>query len=406
MIHRDIKQLIQYRLERFDSVALLGPRQVGKTTLARQIADEWGGNAQYLDLESRAHRERLGDNPLEFFSHHSKQLIVLDEIHRTPEIFQDLRVQIDEHRMNKSRGRFLILGSASMVLMRQSSESLAGRISFVDMAPLNCSEVWRHAIEHSEKPDGVVDHLWLNGGFPRAYVQDSEDSCQWRRDFIQTYLERDLPQFGLRISSDKMDIFWRMIAMDQGGLFNAKRYSEAMNVSGNTVRHYRDISKQLLMVRELQPWFRNFDKRLVKSPRVYIRDSGILHALLELQTYDNLMAHTVVEKSWEGFVIENLVQSASGRARPYFYRTSAGAEIDLVLEFTVGKCWAFEIKLSNRPTVTRGFYTATNDIQAERRIVVIPGTRSSLMRHDIEIMPLLAAMNDVKREVNVCSSWR
>lgn len=400
MIPREIYQVVQSRLKHFDSVALLGPRQVGKTTLAQKIAAEWGKDAQYLDLELRTDREELGDNPLTYFSRHSDQLLILDEIHRVPEIFQDLRVQIDKHRMNNTAGRFLILGSASMVLMHQSTESLAGRISYVDMAPLTLSEVWKHSISQSENTDKLVNRIWLQGGFPLAFTHNPAESLQWREDFIRTYLERDLAQFGLRVSSDRMDLFWRMIANDQGGLFNAERYAKSLRVSGNTVRHYLEISRQLLMVRVLSPWFANLDKRLVKSPRIYVRDSGILHALLYVQTTDNLMRHPVAGKSWEGFVIENLVEAASSRANSYFYRTSAGAEVDLVLEFAGGKCWAFEVKLSNEPTLKRGFHSGANDIQAERRILVHPRMESFLMRHDVEAMSLLDAMNEVKKEVD------
>ena len=404
MIPRSIKQNVISDLTVFDSVALLGPRQVGKTTLAHQISDEWESEALYLDLEKRADREQLGDNPLAYFSRHSNHLIVLDEIHRTPEIFQDLRVQIDEHRRNKARGRFLFLGSASMSLMRQSTESLAGRMSYADMAPLNFLEVWEHAISRSDNPEKVINQLWLHGGFPLAYLHDTKHSLEWRNAFIRTYLERDLPQYGLRVSSDRMDLFWRMIAMDQGAFFNAKRYTESLGVSGNTVRYYRDISRQLLMVRELQPWFGNFDKRLVKrlvkSSRLYVRDSGVLHSLLDVQTIENLISHPVSGKSWKGFVIENLVESACGKARPYFYRTSAGAEIDLVLQFAAGKCWAFEITLSTKPTLTRGFHSAANDIQAERRILVCPGKESYWMRHDVEVMPLLDTVKAVNAAVN------
>ncbi len=400
MINREIKRIVQDRLKRFDSVALLGPRQVGKTTLARQIATEWENGAQYLDLEHRSDRERLGDNPLTFFSRHSSELVVLDEIHRAPEIFPDLRVQIDDHRANKTHGKFLILGSASMALMRQSTESLAGRISFVEMAPLTLSEVWNHAVLHSESIENKVNQLWLQGGFPRSFEEGRSGSMEWRNDFIRSYLERDLPQFGLRVSSDQMDLFWRMIANDQGGLFNAKRYTDSLGVSGNTVRRYLEISKQLLMVRVLRPWFSNLDKRLVKAPKTYVRDSGILHALLNMQTTNILIQHPVAGKSWEGFVIENLIETSGGRARPYFYRTSAGAEIDLVLEFAAGNCWVFEIKLSNKPTLTRGYFSGVDDIQAERKILIYPGKEPFSMRHGVEAMPLLEAMNEVRTAVN------
>ena len=396
---REIHRIAQHRLERFDSVALIGPRQIGKTTLARQIADEWKYGAEYLDLEVRADRSQLNENPLDFFSRHSDKLIVLDEIHRVPEIFQSLRVQIDEHRRNRSLGRFLILGSASMPLMRQSTESLAGRISFVDMAPLTLSEVWKFAASNFGGLETVARQLWLQGGFPRSYIQDNDDSIQWRMDFIRTYLERDLPQLGLRVSSDRMDLFWHMLANDQGGLFNAQRYTNVMDVSGNSVRNYLNISRQLLMVRVLQPWFGNLDKRLVKSPRIYVRDSGILHSLLGLETTEHLMAHRLAGKSWEGFAIENLVQSGGGSVRPYFYRTSAGAEIDLVLEFPAGERWAFEIKLSGKPVLTRGFYSGANDIQAKRKILIFQGRNPFRMRNDVEAMPLLEAVNEIKKAV-------
>ncbi len=400
MIVREIYRHLQYQLARSDSVALLGPRQVGKTTLARQIASEWGDGTQYLDLEARTDRDLLGDNPLEYFSRYSDQLVVLDEVHRTPNIFQDLRVQIDEHRRNNMSGRFLILGSASISLLRQSTESLAGRISFFDMAPLILSEVWNHSSSNSENSNKVISQLWLQGGFPLAYLQNAKDSMRWRNDFIRSYLERDLPQFGLRVSTDRMDLFWQLIANDQGGLFNAQRYTKILKTSGNTVRHYLETSRQLLMVRVLQPWFGNLDKRLVKTPRIYIRDSGILHALLGLHKIENLVAHPLVGKSWEGFVIENLIEAARGEARPYFYRTSAGTEIDLVLEFGAGECWAFEIKISDNPSLTRGFHIGVRDIQARRQIVVVPGKESFRMHHNVEVMPLLQAMNEIREAVD------
>lgn len=267
MLSREALPLILKRLDQFDSVALLGPRQVGKTTLARQIAEQASGQTKYLDLERPADR-RLLDDADAYFASHAKELIVLDEIQRAPEIFRVLRGQIDERRrMGGAGGKFLILGSASMDLLRQSSESLAGRISYLGLGPLNAREV-----ASAEGELNPLDRLWLQGGFPPSFVrEDSEASLQWRRDFIQTYLERDLPQFGFNVDSEQIDRFWRMLANDQGELFNAERYSRSLGVSGHTVTRYLDMLEKLLLVRVLRPWSANTGKRLVKSPRPFVR---------------------------------------------------------------------------------------------------------------------------------------
>ena len=401
MVPREAYDATQARLVQFDSVVLTGPRQVGKTTLARQIVDRWNSGAKYLDLENPADRLLL-DDPVEYLSGHADQLVVLDEIHRVPEIFQVLRGQIDERRrMRKEGGKFLILGSASMDLLRQSSESLAGRISYVELAPLTIREVRNQDALSECRPTNGIDRLWLQGGFPPSYLRNDEKaSLQWRSDFIRTYLERDLPQFGLQVATDRMDRFWRMVANDQGELFNAQRYARSLGVSRHTIVRYLDVLRRLLMIRVLQPWHVNTGKRLVKSPRPYVRDSGVLHALLNLRTIDDLRSHPAAGKSWVGFAIENLVGAAGGRARPYFYRTGAGAEADLVLEFAPDKCWAIEIKLSSAPAVDRGFYNAASDIGAERRILVHKGKDSFPMRHGVEAMPLLEAMNEVSAEAD------
>lgn len=396
MIVREAQKIVQNRLTHFDSVALTGPRQVGKTTLAHQIVAEWGNEAKYLDLEKPTDRRLLHD-PVAYLSGHIDQLIVLDEIHRTPEIFQVLRGQIDERRrLGKGYGRFLILGSASMSLLRQSSESLAGRISYVELVPLTLREVLFHEATSTKQQSAELDRLWLRGGFPPSYLYTDEDvSVQWRTDFIRTYLERDLPQFGFQVETETIERFWRMLANDQGELFNAQRFARSLGVSGHTVMRYLDILQRLLLVRLLPPWHSNTGKRLTRSPRPFVRDSGILHALLNLRTADDLLSHSVVGKSWEGFVIENIMSVAVDRAKPYFYRTSAGAEIDLVLEFAPDKCWAIQINLSSAPTVKRGFYNAADDINAERRILVHRGKDRFPMRHGVEAMPLIEVLNDV-----------
>lgn len=398
MIRRDAYELIQKRLEQFDSVALVGPRQVGKTSIAREIVENLGNAARYLDLESPADRRQL-DDPEAYFASHADKLIVLDEVQRAPELFSVLRGQIDaRRRMGGKAGKFLILGSASLELLRQSSESLAGRISFVELAILSLSEVANAAIRDNQTNiREITDALWLKGGFPESYLRvDEAASLQWRQDFIQTYLERDIPQFGFQVPAERMGLFWRMIANDQGDLFNAQRFAQSMGVSSPTIARYLDMLEKLLLVRKLQPWSQNTGKRLIKSPRPYTRDSGILHALLGIGTIDALRSHSISGKSWEGFVVETLVGAAQGRARAYFYRTSAGAEADLVLEFAPGRCWAIEIKLSSAPTVDRGFHNAADDVKAERRILVHRGENSFPMRGGIEAMPLLAAMSAIK----------
>ena len=400
LLARDAHKDLLYCLRSFDSVLLTGPRQAGKSTLARKIASEWDGGVRYLDLEQFAAR-RLLDDPFDYFSRHADKLIVLDEIHRVPEIFPELRGQIDERRrMDGKGGKFLFLGSVSIDLLHQSSESLAGRISYVELTPFTWHEISSQRNLSENSPNHELDRLWLQGGFPPSYLHDSE-SLKWRSDFIRTYLERDISQFGLRVDTDRMDRFWRMIACDQGELFNKQRYARSLDVSGKTIYRYSDILEKTLMVRVLQPWYFNVDKRLVKSPRLYVRDSGILHALLDLRSIDHLRSHSVAGKSWEGFVIENVISAAGSWTRPYFYRTSAGAEIDLVLEFSLDKIWAIEIKLSSAPSIDRGFHNAADDIKAERRILVHRGKGRFPMRHGVEAMTLLDVMNEVSMAAKI-----
>jgi uncharacterized protein len=404
MIRRDALNLIQDRLAAFSSVALTGPRQVGKTTIARAIAESLGDGARYLDLENPIDRRQL-DDPSAYFSAYADKLIVLDEVQRAPEIFQVLRGQIDaRRRMEGKGGKFLILGSASMDLLRQSSESLAGRISFVELGPLSPREVLADGAPGGDVRS-IVDGLWLKGGFPESYLhEDGSASLQWRNDFIQTYLERDIPQFGIQAATENLGLFWRMLANDQGELFNAQRYARSMSVSSPATARYLDMMQKLLLFRSLQPWSVNTGKRLVKSPRPFVRDSGLLHALLNIGSMDALRAHPVVGKSWEGFVIETLIGACEGKARPYFYRTGAGAEADLVLEFAPGRCWAIEIKLSSAPTSDKGFHIAADDLKAERRILVHKGDASFPMRGGVEAMPLVAAMDEVSSAVGASAT--
>ena len=367
MIARRIKQHVTEALDRQAAVALIGPRQVGKTTLAQDIADEKG--ALYLDLEDRSEREKLAD-PVLFLTPYENRLVVLDEIHRVPELFQTLRGLIDRGRRKGNRtGRFLMLGSASMDLLRQSGESLAGRIEYVDMQPLDVTEVDTDAQEH------VLNRLWVRGGFPDSYLaRDDADSLTLRKSFIRTYLERDVPQFGPRIPAETLERLWTMLAHGQGTLLNASRLASSLSLTAPTVTRYIDLLVDLLLVRRLRPFHANIGKRLVKSPKVYVRDSGLLHALLGIADYNALSGHPVVGASWEGFVIENLLSVVSFRTLPSFYRTSAGAEVDLVLEFPgLTEKWAIEIKRGLSAKPTKGFYHALQDIEPDRSFVVYAG---------------------------------
>ena len=365
MLERQITGQIQNGLRRQAAVALIGPRQVGKTTLARTLGE--AQNGLYLDLESPRDRAKLADPEL-FLGQYTDRLVILDEIHRVPEIFQPLRGIIDEGRRNqKGTGRFLLLGSASMDLLEQSGESLAGRIEYVEMNPLNGLEV------ANEKE--ALMHLWVRGGFPDSFLAKSdEDSFAHRNHFIRTYLERDVPQFGPRIPAETLERLWTMLAHSQGGLLNAAKLGASLSLTGRTISNYIDLLSDLLMVRRLQPWHANTKKRLVKSPRVYVRDSGLVHALLGLADFAQVAGHPVLGSSWEGFVIENLLALAPDRSLAGFYRTSAGAEIDLVLQ-PPGKAkpWAIEIKYGLNPKPSRGFHQAIEDLSAEKAFVVYSG---------------------------------
>jgi len=365
MIARSITPKIERLLHHQAAVAIIGPRQVGKTTTAREIAALRPASL-YLDLEKQEDRDRLRE-PALFLNQFTQSLVVLDEIHRAPELFSVLRSLIDEGRRGgRGVGRFLILGSASIDLLRQSSESLAGRISFLDMGPFSVAEV--ASVEPSPIP------LWTRGGFPGSYLAHDDDiSLQWREDFIRTYLERDIPQFAPRVSSAVLSRLWTMIAHGQGTLLNASRLASSLLVSHTTVQGLIDLLSDLLLVRRLQPFHNNLGKRLVKSPKVYIRDSGLLHALLGLKSYSDILGHPVAGPSWEGFVIENLLAAAPQRTVPFFYRTAAGAEVDLLLEIPGHGLWAIEIKLSLAGRPEKGFHIACDDLKPTRRFLVNAG---------------------------------
>jgi predicted AAA+ superfamily ATPase len=392
MIQRQALARLRQDLQRFPVVALLGPRQVGKTTLALALAEELGDGAVYVDLELPSDRAKVTDPEL-YFSAHEERLVILDEIHRTPGIFQTLRGVVDRRRRKGIRaGQFLLLGSASIDLLKQSAESLAGRIAYLELAPFSLPEV--AAVEH---PAGV-DRLWVRGGFPDSYLaQDDEGSLAWRQAFIQTYLERDLPALGPRVPAETIGRFWQMLAHEQGQLLNAARLASGLGVSGQTVARYLDTLVDLLLVRRLLPWTANFRKRLVRSPKVYVRDSGIVHALLGIATREQLLGHPVVGSSWEGLVVENVLLAMPEGSAAFFYRTAAGAEIDLVLDLKPKGRWALEIKRSiGHPEPARGFHVACDDVKATRRVVVYPGTARYRIDRVTEVMPLSTVLKEVE----------
>jgi predicted AAA+ superfamily ATPase len=381
MIDRKTEAAIRQTLAHAAAVVLLGPRQVGKTTLARHIATSWPGGAVYLDLERPADRLRLDDAD-SYLRAQSGKLVILDEIHRAPGLFDILRGIIDDNRRAGQRsGQFLLLGSAALDLMRQSSETLAGRVAYLDIAPLDIGETAAAGIDAAT--------LWLRGGFPDSLLaRDDRRSLDWRRDFIRSYLERDVPMFAPRLPAETIGRLWTMLAHQQGSLLNQSRLAAALGVANPTVDRYIDLLVDLQLLRRLRPWSGNVGKRLIKSPKVYVRDSGILHGLLELETLDDLLGHPVCGLSFEGHCIENLMLAAGPRRVPYFYRTHAGAEIDLLLEKGGQPDIAIEIKRSSAPSPAKGFALACDDLGITQRYVVYPGSEKFALRHGAQAIGL------------------
>jgi predicted AAA+ superfamily ATPase len=355
-INRSITSDIVKRLRSNPAVALLGARQVGKSTIAEMIIRQFP-DAIYLDLERPADMNKLMDAEA-FFQQFEDRMICLDEIQRMPGLFSVLRGVIDRRKRD---GQFLLLGSASRDLIRQSSESLAGRLSYVEITPFT----------RVETAEFDISLHWLRGGYPRSLLAADQDiSFQWREDYIRTFLERDIPQLGFRIPANTLGRFWRMLAHSHGQVLNASKLADSMGVSAHTIRKYIDLLEQTFVVRALQPWAGNTKKRLIKSPKVYMRDSGLLHALLDIETMQALFAHPAYGASFEGFVIENLLTHLP-RWQASFYRTSNGAEIDLVLEKGM-RTVAVEIKASTSPKLSRGNWSALETLQADRSYVVAP----------------------------------
>lgn len=376
MIKRNLDETVQERLSFFPVVALLGPRQSGKTTLAKALFKEIPGSV-YLDLERPSDIARMHD-PESFFRISRGQVICLDEVQRLPEIFAVVRSVCDE---SETPGQFLLLGSASPALLRQSSESLAGRINYLVLTPFLLSEVGENELQK----------LWLRGGFPRSFLAPSEAlSKEWRESFITTFLERDLPQLGIRVPSLMLRRFWQMCAHIHGDLWNASKVSQSLGVTGKTVNYYLDILTQAYVMRRLEPYVSNTKKRLVKSPKVYLRDTGLLHQLLRIETHEDLMGHPAFGASWEGFVIEHIL-SITPDWEPFFYRSSAGAELDLVLR-KGQRTLAIECKASVAPKLHKGFWNAVDDVQPDNTWVVAPVDSAYPLSENVWVTPLAEAM--------------
>ena len=395
-------------LAEFPAVVLLGTRQVGKTTIALDWVDALGDKALYLDLELPSAQRQL-DDAEGFLLAQRGRLVVLDEVQRVPGLFAVLRGVIDQRRRaGEAVGQFMLLGSASGALLGQAAESLAGRIATLQITPFQARELAQvrtpgpatsdtnattSAIASAH--DARLAALWLRGGFPLSYLARSDAaSLRWRESFITTYLERDIPALGLRIPATTLRRLWTMLAHHQGQLLNQSQLAAALAISGSTVARYIDVLCDLMLVRRLQPWVGNVGKRLARAPKMYVRDCGVLHSLLGLPSTEAVLAHPVAGSSWEGHVIEQLIAAAPD-AEASFYRTSNGAEADLVLTPRSGQAWVIEVKRSTAPTVSRGFHQAAHDVKAQRRLLVAPVAQAYRTAGDIEVMPLLTAVEAV-----------
>ena len=392
MYPRQSQQKLIQRLQQFPAVGLLGPRQVGKTTLALAQKTLYR-DALYLDLELPSAQRQL-DDPEAFLMAHAQQLVILDEVQLMPELFGILRGVIDQRRrMGQVSGQFLLLGSATGVLMQQSSESLAGRVAYVELPPLQASEIF---LAQSSITD--LHLLWVRGGFPMSWMAKTDtDSMTWREVFISTYLEKDIPALGPRIPSTTLRRLWTMLAHLQGELLDLSKLAAALAISGQTVSRYIDLLCDLMLVRRLPAWHGNVGKRLIRSPKVYVRDSGLVHALLGLSNGDALLGHPVAGSSWEGFVIEQLINAAP-QAEASFYRTSNGAEVDLVLTFRSQQTWVIEIKRSSAPSVSKGFYQAATDLGAVRKLLVAPVEQPYPIKDGIQVVDVLTAIRWVTEQ--------
>jgi len=377
MIVRKLENSVIESLTTFQAVGIIGSRQVGKTTLVKEIIRKTQ-NAVYLDLELPSDQSKLED-PEFYFRSLKESLVVIDEIQRRPDLFPILRALIDDEELTKN---FIILGSASPTLLRSSSESLAGRINYHELMPFSLEEI-------KSENNFTINDFWLKGGYPKSYLAKTEsESLNWLNAFIQTFLERDIPQLGINIPAVQIRKFWTMLAHNQGQLWNASGLAKGLGISAPTVRNYLDILTDTFLVRQLQPFYKNVKKRLVKSPKVYLRDTGLLHSLLRINDFKELLAHPVVGFSWEGFVIEEIIKNFRNKFEYFFYRTAAGAEIDLVLSQGNQPQYLIEIKNSLSPKLSRSFSIAHQDFDELKTFVIYPGNENYKIRKNIEVISL------------------
>jgi len=376
-IPRKLSQTIYSSLQHFPAVGIIGSRQVGKTTLAKQLNQKSVGKSiVYLDLELPSDLNKLREPEL-YLKQHQNELVVIDEIQRMPELFPLLRALIDKHRTN---GRFLILGSAAPHMIKKASESLAGRIIYHELTPLTFTEIQPFTIS--------TQRLWWRGGYPQSVTAKTDKlSFQWRHAFIQTHIERDLPQFGIHAQSIRLSRFVTMLAHWHGQLWNASQLAKSLGISAPTVKEYVDIFTNTFITRQLQPYYTNTKKRLVKSPKIYIRDSGILHALLGLHTFEQLQSHPIIGNSWEGFVIEQILSTFSYQHQPFFYCTGSGAELDLLLHDGSKPPIAIEVKYSLSPTVQKGFWQAYTDLHCKKGYIIYPGSEMYQLQKGVTVLP-------------------
>ena len=386
-IDRSITPMLKTCLMEFPAVAILGPRQAGKSTLARHLIQHIPSSV-YLDLERPSDLRKLSD-PEMFFEANQDRLVCLDEIQRVPEIFSVLRGVIDSHRR---KGRFLLLGSASGNLIGQSSESLAGRIAHLELTPFQIDELVPGIVDFNVS---LLNNYWLRGGFPDSYLSlSNEASCRWREQFLRTFLERDIPQFGIQIPSASLDRFWRMLAHVHAELFNSSKLGESLGMSHTTMRRYIDLLSKTYMIRILPPFLANLKKRLVKSPKVYFRDTGVLHSLLDLRDFNALLGHPAYGASWEGLVIEAVIGDGNG-FQSGFYRTAAGAEMDLVLK-KGRRIVGVECKVSTSPQVSSGFWNAIDDLHLDEVWIVAPVKEGYPFRSGVVVKSLMEAIQSVR----------
>lgn len=393
MFTRNIANEIAELMSEFPAVAVIGPRQVGKTTLSQMLCDSIAPRPIYLDLERPSDVSKIND-PEHYFELHKGTLIILDEIQRMPGLYQVLRGTIDRRRREGHRtGQFLILGSASLDLLQQSSETLAGRIAYKELTGITAEEI-------DTAQTGALEKLWIRGGFPDSYLAKSDAaSMRWRGNFIKTYLEKEVPELGQRIPAITLKNLWTMLAHSQGGQLNYAQLGAGLDISATTARRYVELLEDLLLVRTLRPWSGNVGKRLVKSPKVYIRDSGVTHTLLNLNTLDDVLGHPVAGPSWEGFVIENLLSVLPEGISAWFYRTAAGAEIDLVVEVNYQNRLAIEVKRSTAPKTSRGFYEGCADINPSGKYIVYSGNEQYSLNNGVMAVGIQDMMGILRKLV-------